>query len=132
MAIAFQDSGISHNIDNFTAGELSNAKLHLFQHGPTITNATTLGALTEATFTGYAAVVMSGWTGATVSSHVASSTANPVTFTLTAGSQAIGGWYITDNASSVLLAAGNDPADPVTLNTTVTTYQVTVTVQAAS
>jgi hypothetical protein len=132
MGVNFQDSGIQYDITNFTTGALANAKLHLFQHGPTISNATVLSALTEATFAGYAAVAMSGWSASTVTDHVASSTANPCTFTLTSGSQAIGGWYVTDSTSTYLLCAGNDPNDPVNLNTTVNTYQVTVTVSAAS
>lgn len=131
MGIAWQDGGITDNVNDATAGHLGAATLHLFQHGPTITNATLIGALTEATFTGYAAVALAGWTGAAVTAHVASSTANPVTFTLTAGSQSIGGWYVKDAGGNLMLA-GNDVNDPVSLNTTVNTYQVVLTVSDAS
>ena len=132
MAIAFQDDGIRVAVNNLTAGELATAKLHLFVHGPTISNATTLGALTEASFSGYAAVTLSGWTSASVTAHVASSSANPITFTLSSGTASIGGWYVTDSASSLLYAAGNDLADPVAMSVTVNTYQVTLTVADAS
>jgi hypothetical protein len=131
VGIAWQDNGIKDNVNDATAGHLSAATLHLFQHGPTITNATLIGALTEATFTGYSSVALAGWTGASVAAHVASSTANPITFTLTAGSQSIGGWYVLDAGGNLMLA-GNDVNDPVTLNTTVNTYQVTLTVSDAS
>jgi hypothetical protein len=132
MGIAFQDQGIIDAVNNLTAGALATAKLRLFQHGPSVTNATALGSLTEATFAGYTSVTLSGWSAAAASSHVASSTASPVTFTLTSGSQSIGGWYITDSGNTVLLVGGNDINDPISLNTTTNVYQVTVTVAAAS
>jgi hypothetical protein len=132
MPISFQDQGILDAINNLTAGALATAKLRLFVHGPTVTNATALGALIEASFPGYAAVTLAGWTAASVAAHIASSTANPITFTLTAGTASIGGWYVTDSGGTVLQLGGNDVNDPVGMSTTVNTYQVTVTVQAAS
>ncbi len=131
MGIAWNDDGIKDNVNDATAGHLSAATLHLFQHGPTYTNATTLGALTEATFTGYSSVALAGWTTAGVTAHVASSVANPITFTLTAGTQSIGGWYVKD-AGGNLMMGGNDVNDPIVLSTTVNTYQVTLTVADAS
>jgi hypothetical protein len=132
MGVAFQDDGIISNVNGMTAGDYATAKLKLFAAGPTITNATTLGALTEATFGGYASVTLSGFPAATASGHVATSTANPVTFSRTSGSQNIGGWFITNAAGTKLLAAGNDPNDPVSINSTVNTYQVTPTLGNAS
>lgn len=128
----FEDDGIRVALDNVTAGELATAKLRLYSNNLTPTNAQVIGDFTEATFTGYAAVTLSGWTAASVAAHVASSTANPVTFTLTAGTQSIYGWYITNAAGTVLYAAGRDAAAPVAMSLTVNNYQVTVTVSAAS
>jgi hypothetical protein len=131
VGISWQDNGIKDNITDAIAGHLAAATLHLFVTGPTITNATLIGALTEASFAGYSAVALAGWTAASVALHVASSTANPVVFTLSAGSQSIGGWYVKDAGGNLMLA-GNDINDPVTLNTTINTYQVTLTVGDAS
>jgi hypothetical protein len=129
---AFQDDGIQDCLDALTGTTpISTALLRLFSNNVTPDNTTTLGGLTEATFTGYAAVTLSGWSAASLAAHVASSTANPITFTLTAGSQNIYGWYVT-SADGELICAGRDVAAPVAMSLTVNTYQVTLTISLAS
>lgn len=127
------DYGSQKALDTFDSNSpWSNAKVRLYSNNHTPTDSDTIANYTEATFTGYAAINMPAFPASTVTGHVASSTAASITFTLTSGSQAIYGVYITDNAGTNLLAAIEDPNAPVTLNTTVNTYTVTLTLTAQS
>lgn len=129
MAAVMMDQGLQDFLTDLIAGShFSAMKCRLYSNNHTPANTDVLANYTEATFSGYSAVTPSGWSGSSVSAHVASSVAADATFTLTSGSQAIYGVYLTDSANSRLYAAQIDPNAPVTLNTTVTTYVVSVTV----
>jgi len=90
--------------------------LRLFQNNLTPTPATSLGSFTESTFTGYAAVSLSGQFGSPTfvtdgQYQIASGT---YTFSCTGGSsQTIYGWYI-DDGSNVKMSQRLDT--PVTIS----------------
>lgn len=77
-----------------------------------------IGNYTEATFTGYAPVSLTGWSAASVASHIGSTTASNATFTITAGTQNIYGVYFTEPGGSPtkLYGAVRDPSAPVALD----------------
>ena len=132
MAGVVQDDWIKTSLGDNVSGALVGVKVHLFSNNVTPTNADSLATYTEANFTGYAAATASGWSAAGLTGHVASTTANPVTFTLTAGSQNVYGYYLTDSTSGKLYAAERDPNAPVALNTTASTYQITPKIERQS
>lgn len=81
--------------------------LHLYQNNYTPVRGTLLANLTEATFTGYAAVALAGWTVVAIDgSNYAYSIANTVFFT--AGVIGVGntifGAYITDGPGNLIAA----------------------------
>ena len=115
--------------DNVTNILASGLHMHLFKNSLTLNGTEVLGSFTEATFTGYAVVTLSGFAAAAISGTQAYSTGSVATFTLTAGSQNIYGYYVTDAADSKLYWAENDPNAPIALNTTDNTYQITPKVQ---
>lgn len=121
------DQGIQDALDDLLATtEWANAKLRLFSNNVTPTTSDTPSTYTESSFSGYSAVTLSGWSAASVSAHVATSTATPITFTITSGSATVYGWYITNSAGTRLLAAQRDASAPVSLSSTGTnTYSVT-------
>ena len=118
--IYLQDSGSTDALNawlGISASKMSTGNLHLFQNNVTISDSTTLGGLTEATFSGYAAIALSGatWGAVTVTAHVASSVAvASQNFTHNSGGTAntIYGAYITDSTNAVLLAAWNFASGP--------------------
>ena len=110
MAGRIVDDGLEDMLKasvNHTAGEALVLRLH--QNNPTITAASVAGDFTEATFTGYAAVTLTG--GSWVVSGTDPTTCNypQVTFTCGADSQDqdIYGYYITRTTSGRLYAAEN-------------------------
>jgi hypothetical protein len=105
--------------------------LHLYTNNYTPVTTSVIGNFTEATFTGYAPVALSGWTSPGVTAHVASTTANPITFVATGAYQSIYGWYVTDGAGDYV-CGGRDPAAPVVMSATVNSYQVTLSLTAQS
>src|SRR5581483_9867173 len=114
---------------NIMIGGWTGYKLHLFSNNVTVTDTTLIGSLTESTFGGYAAAVVSGWSAAANdASNGAFTQASLVTFTPTgAGLPAnIYGYYFTDAAGSpTLLWAQNDPNAPVVLSNTSQSYTIT-------
>ncbi len=133
MAGIVADDGVKDWLTDLTAGShFSAMKCRLFQNNHTPSTSDALSNYTESSFAGYSAVSLSGWSAVTVSAHVASTTAAVATFTLTSGSQSVYGAYLTDSGGTHLYAAQIDPNAPVNLNTTITTYQVTVTVTLQS
>lgn len=115
------------NRSSYSAG-----KTKLYKNNVTPADADVVGTYTESTFTGYAAVTNGAWGTVTITAHVAQSIAATVTFTLTAGSENVYGMFMTDSGGTNLVGACRDPNAPVGLNTTINTYQVTVTLQLQS
>jgi hypothetical protein len=131
MAGVWADDGIKAELDAMTGSSpISTAKLRLFKSNTTPSNATVLSDLTEATFAGYSAISLSGWSAAVVTAHVAQSDPSPGTFTITSGTQAIYGWYVTDSGNTKLLWAQRDTGAPITLDASgLSQYTVTASVQ---
>ena len=130
MANNFSDLGLE-DVLSALVNRPPGYHIRLFTNNFTPTTSTVVGDFTEATFTGYAAIALSGWTAPTVASHVASTTANPATFTATGSFQSIYGWYVTDAAGDYV-CGGRDAAAPVVMSSTVNTYQVTLSITAQS
>jgi len=129
MSDVINDGGLAAALDAMLAdSQWATAKLKLFTNNVTPDNTFGTGSFTEATFTGYAAITLAAWGASSLSAHIASSLQPKQQFTITAGSQNIYGWYITNSAGTVLLASGRDPAAPVALNSAgMNKYGVTLT-----
>jgi hypothetical protein len=129
MAGTVSDDGIKNFLTDLIAGATFGAlRVRLFSNNYTPDNAMVIGSFTECTFAGYAAVAPAGWTVPVVAAHLATSQANPVTFTITAGTQNVYGYYVTNVAGTVVYFAERDPAAPVVLAAAGTnSYQVTPT-----
>lgn len=115
MALKIQDGGLSRKMaDVRAAWNTTNLKLHLYSNNVTPTTASVLGDFTECTFAGYAAQSIVNWTAPSITSHVATIGADPLTFTrsTTGTSQNVYGYYVTDAASAVLYWAELDPSGP--------------------
>ena len=89
---------------NYSAAD--DVKIHLFTNNHTPVAADTLSNYTESTATGYGAVTLTGtdWTISTIGGVTTATHATAVTFTYTAAEN-VYGYYITNNASTVLLWA---------------------------
>ena len=87
------------------ATSADNVKLHLYRNDYTPDVNTTIGNVTEANNTGYAAATLIGtqWTVASVSGSTCASYANQ-TFTWSTA-EVVYGYYYTNNASSTLIWA---------------------------
>lgn len=129
MADVINDGGLTTALDAILAdSQWGTAKLRLFKNNVTPDNTFTTASLTEADFTGYAAITLAAWGASTLSAHIASALQTKQSFTITSGSQTIYGWYITNSAGTVLLASGRDPAAPINLSSTgLNKYGVTLT-----
>jgi hypothetical protein len=113
------DSGCKAMLqDIIAAANVAGMVAHLYTGNIVPANTDVLGTYTpsEATFVGYAAQAITAWSGVGVAAHVASSSANEVTFTITAGAQNVFGVFFTDPGGTVLFGAVRDPAAPVALN----------------
>lgn len=124
------DQGVQDSLDELLASPpWSTAKLRLYQLGPTPpTDTAVLADFTEATFTGYAAVSLA-WGSSSLAGHIATSQATQANFTITAGTQTIKGWYITNAAGTRLLASQMDPSQPINLAAaSLNQYAVTVSI----
>ena len=107
-------------------------KIHLFKNNYTPLTTSVIGDFTESTFAGYAAASLTTWPTPTVAAHVASMAAAAVTFTrsTTGATEAIYGYYVTDNASTVLLWAERDANAPINVTNSGDSYTVTPTLAA--
>lgn len=93
-------------------------KLRLFANNATISATTVLADLTEATFTGYAAVTTATWPAPALDgSNRGSSLNTQGQFTPTAGggSGNIYGWYLTNSGGTVLYAVEKFASSPITV-----------------
>lgn len=117
------DAGATDKLNGWlgrSASLASTGKVRLYSNSVALSKATALGALTETSFPGYAAISISGasWAAPTVSSHLASSSpTSPFTFTCSGGGspQTVYGAYITDASNTVLLACWTFASGPYTL-----------------
>lgn len=95
-------------------------KCHLFDAFYDPDDSTVLADLlaVEASFAGYAPQAFIGWgdVGFSIDGHLVVAS-DPVTFTLTAGSADIYGYFLTDLADSVLFLAELAASGPTTINT---------------
>lgn len=98
---------------------------NLYQSAYTPVDGSVLADFTSrvSTFPGYAHQPISNWVdGGLDASNRRIISADPVTFTLTSGTEAVYGYYITDGTPTILYWAELDPGGPVTLDTGHTLY----------
>lgn len=109
----------------------TNVRLHLYSNNYTPTATTDLVNFTESTGTGYASVVLTGssWTVSTDSTTTA--TYSQQTFTYT-GADTIYGYYITTNASTVLLWCELSAGAPYSIPAGGGSIRVTPTIELKS
>lgn len=124
----FPDQGLIFIIQQLVA---NNLKLHLFTNNITPSDSTVLAGLTEAAWTGYASQTLSSgtWVSLGVASHIGAMAYPVCTFLNTSGgSVSAYGWYITDNAVTMLVAVGLFDSAPVTLPATTGSYSFIPTI----
>jgi hypothetical protein len=106
------------------AGSSWPTTIHLFQNNFAVGVNPALASFTESTFPGYASQTITGlWTAVGIISPLVYSQTSLITWTLTAGSQSVYGYYVTDSTPN-LYWAENDPAAPVTLSVGSPNYSV--------
>jgi hypothetical protein len=129
MAGVWSDLGVAAKNDATTGRHaFPSMKLRLYSNNLTPDNTKVVGDFTEATFAGYAAVSLNFSADAVVTAHVANDSADAVTFTITAGTQNIYGWYVTNAAGTVLYFSQRDANAPVGMSSAgLNTYTITVT-----
>lgn len=91
-------------------------KYHLYvnNHAPGVS--TTLASLTEATYSGYAPILVAAadWTVSAVAGHVGDLEAMPIAFLNSSGvSRSAYGYYVTDNTNTQLVCAASFDEPPV-------------------
>jgi len=127
MPLVVSDDGVAFQLDAArVAYNSALLRIHLFKNSISPDRTTTLGAFTEADFSGYAPQTITSWSSVTVGSHVATTAPTPVVFSVGVGGVAnnIYGYYVTDSTDSILYWSEVDPAAPVALNTLGQTYTV--------
>jgi hypothetical protein len=131
MPGVWADDGILELIAAISVGTVpAGFNMHLYTNNLTPTTSTVLADFTEATFTGYTSVAVSVVTGPLVFGHYASVIFSPAGFTISAGTQNIYGWYLTDDTDTILIASQRDPAAPVLMDAAgLNTYQITQTLR---
>jgi len=99
--------------------------LRLFSNNVTINDASTIGSVVEAVFTGYSPIVPS-WATPTLVGGVPTRVGSTVTWTYSGGSTyTVYGIFMTDAANTVMLGAANFPA-PVVLSVAQPSYSAQV------
>ena len=114
-------------IDAASVWNATALKLHLFKSNTTPTTSDVIGTYTECDFAGYAAISMTTWATPSVAAHVATMVAAAKTFTrsTTGTAQNIYGYYVTDNANTILLWAERDSNAPIVVTNSGDSYTVT-------
>jgi len=128
MLAYFPDEGLIWMLQQVTA---NNLKLHLFTNNITPSDSTTLAGLTEAAWTGYAAITLASgsWVSLGVASHIGTLAYPACVFSNTSGAGVTTyGWYITDNAVTKLVAVGLFDGAPITIAATTGTYSFVPTI----
>jgi len=113
--------------DAVTAALLENAELCLFKNNYTPINTTILSDLTEANFTGYSRITLTGWSAAALdANNKAATSLGPQTFTCSGGATPndIYGIFVLTSGGALLYAERN-PAGAVTINTAGQTFSYT-------
>lgn len=113
MDLIFPDAGLVEQLKRILNGTV---KYRLFTNNLTPSLGDAIGAYTEATWTGYAAVsqTFSDYTINGVSGHNGFAIAPPVTFNNSGGSpQNAYGYYVTDSGNTILLASARFDSAPV-------------------
>ena len=103
--------------------------IRLFTNNVTPDNTFDHTSFTEATFTGYSSMALPDPGASTVSAHIAASAYAAQSFTITAGSQNIYGWYITNSAATKAYWAQRDAGAPVGMSSAglnVLSYAITL------
>lgn len=112
MALLFPNSGknlVAEMIVNKTAAQ--NFVLKLFKSNTTPSNTDTAGTYTEADFTGYSAITLTGASWSSNGSGVASYAQQTFTCSATS-SNAIYGYFVVQTTSGVLVYAERDASAP--------------------
>lgn len=131
MALNFPDVGENLALEmivNKTAPQ--NLVLRLYQNNITPSDSDTAGTYTEATFTGYAGITL---TGATWNAAAAGTIAYSAQQTFTcsgASSNNIYGYYVTQSASGVLLYSERDASAPFAITNSGDAVKITPTISA--
>lgn len=131
MALNVPDVGenkILEAVVNKTAPE--NLVLRLYQNNITPSDADTAATYTEATFTGYSAITLTGanWNAASAGSITFNA---QQTFTCSgASSNSIYGYYVTQVTSGVLIWSERDVSAPFSITTSGDAVKLTPTISA--
>lgn len=117
MAGVWNDGSLAAALDAILANaQFATAKLRLFKNNVTPTNTFNVASFTEADFAGYAPIDLPGWSPAAVAAHIATAGNIAQQFTITAGTQNIYGWYVTNAAGTALLLSQRDPLAPILMD----------------
>lgn len=114
---------------------LNTLKIRLFKNNYTPISTTVLSDLTEADYTGYSSLSLSGFPAASVVGSSGSSTGDAKVFTVGASPSTtnnIYGYYITDSGNTKLYGVQRDPGAPVSMALAGQTYSITPTFSAVS
>lgn len=132
MAGVWNDGSLAAALDAILANaDFATAKLRLFKNNFTPSNTSVIASFTEADFAGYAPIDLSAWGAAALFAHVAQAQNIATSFVITAGTQNIYGWYVTNAAGTKLLLSQRDPNAPVLLDGGgMNAYAVTLLVKA--
>lgn len=131
MALNFPDTGENLSLEmitNKTAPQ--NLVLRLYQNNITPSDTDTAATYTEANFTGYAAITLTGasWNAASAGTITYSA---QQTFTCSgASSNSIYGYYVTQASSGTLLYSERDASAPFTIANTGDAVKITPTISA--
>jgi hypothetical protein len=109
----YPDQGLVRLLERMTAADLV---YRLFTNDVDPDQDTELGDLTEQVGDGYAAVTVEAadWTLGSVTAHIGTLIAGPISFTPTGSAWTIYGYYVTDVAGTELLAVGRFDGAPIT------------------
>lgn len=117
MAIVIPNVGETYQLDELIAALLDGALFHLFATSTTLDEDTTLADFTECSFTGYAAVALTGWSAATIELD-GKAHSSPSNVSITPGSGGSGnvyGWYVTDAGDTEVLFCDSYSGAPLTI-----------------
>lgn len=128
MAVMIPNEGQIRALNDIKASTLL---CKLFTNNLTFGVGTVIGDLTEATFSGYAAVTLSFGTVATNGSGQAEMVSATATFTRAVGatSNSVYGWYLVDSFNTKLVALDNVTSAPKSMTTVGDTITITFTVR---
>lgn len=115
MDLLFPDDGLVMQLTRILTATV---KYHLYTNNYTPDLAATLSSVTEASWTGYAAVSLtdSNYTITGVTAHNGYAIAAPISFSNTSGSsQNAYGYYVTDSSATKLLAIARFDSAPLSI-----------------